>query len=138
MTTETIDSTLAQRGSNYGEFRLHAALTQALKSVMRGTLFEDLQNPASAKDFQDSQALLKAKWGTLRPDSREGLEMIQHKIGRMLNGNPELHDSTHDCVGYAKLVADRIAREQAEPVAPKPVPVPAHIAESVWALEQTR
>ena len=114
MSTETIDATLAQRGSKYGEFRLHAALTQALKSVMRGTLFEDLQNPASAKDFQDSQALLKAKWKDMRPDVRECLEMVQHKIGRALNGDPEWAENFHDLAGYSLLVDRRQVKDQAE------------------------
>jgi hypothetical protein len=37
-----IETTLAERGARYGEFLGHAAITQALKSVMRGTLLEDL------------------------------------------------------------------------------------------------
>jgi hypothetical protein len=47
-------------------------------------------------------------WKRLSKDKREALEMIQHKIGRILNGNPEFHDSWHDIVGYAKLAADRV------------------------------
>ena len=35
--------------------------------------------------------------------------MIVHKIGRILNGDPEFHDSWHDIVGYAQLAADRVA-----------------------------
>lgn len=136
MTTETIDTTLAQRGSKYGEFRLHAAITQVLKSAMRGTLFEDLQNPASVKDLQDSQKLLKEKWGTLRPDVRECLEMLQHKIGRALNGDPEYFDNFRDAQGYSKLVEDRINNEASEAAAPKPA-APAEPG-TVWALEQPR
>lgn len=117
MTTETITETLAQRGSKYGEFRLHAAITQVLKSAMRGTLFEDLQNPASVKDLQDSQALLKEKWGTMRPDVRECLEMLQHKIGRALNGDSEWAENFHDAGGYSLLVDKRQVKEQSE--APK-------------------
>ena len=52
------------------------------------------------------------KWHLLAPDQKEALEMIAHKIGRILNGDPNYHDSWHDIVGYAKLVADRLAAEQ--------------------------
>lgn len=106
-----IKATLEQRGSRYGEFRLHAAITQVLKSAMRGTLFEDLRNPRFVEDVRDSQELLKQKWETLRPDAKESLEMVQHKIGRILNGDPEYDDSWTDQSGYATLVVERIHRE---------------------------
>lgn len=82
-----IDATLAERGSRYGSFTTHAFITQQLKRVMAGS----------------------PKWGELNPDQAEALEMIVHKIGRILNGDPHYHDSWHDIVGYAKLVADRLA-----------------------------
>ncbi len=82
-----IDATLAERGSRYGSFEGHAAVTQRLKQAMVNT----------------------DKWHLLAPDQKEALEMIQHKIGRILNGDPNFHDSWHDIVGYAKLVADRLA-----------------------------
>ena len=52
-------------------------------------------------------------WPGLTDAQREALEMVAHKIGRILNGDPNYHDSWHDIVGYAKLVADRLQREQA-------------------------
>ena len=107
-----IKATLEQRGSRYGEFRLHAAITQVFKSAMRGTLFEDLRNPKFVEDVRDSQELLKQKWEDMRPDVRECLEMVQHKIGRMLNGDPEYIDSPYDIIGYVQLVVDRMNREQ--------------------------
>lgn len=82
----SIDATLAERGSRYGNFRGHARITQALKTVMH----------------------MERKWGTLTKDKQEALDMIAHKIGRILNGDPEYHDSWHDIVGYAKLVADTL------------------------------
>jgi hypothetical protein len=48
-------------------------------------------------------------WSRLQPDQQEALEMIAHKVGRILNGDPNYHDSWHDIVGYTKLVADRLA-----------------------------
>lgn len=82
-----IQATLAERGSRYGSFGEHARITQTLKATMQTA----------------------PKWGSLAPDQAEALEMIQHKIGRILNGDPNYHDSWHDIVGYAQLVADRLA-----------------------------
>lgn len=84
--TDGIDATLMERGGRYGEFPEHARITQNLKRAM-------VDSP---------------NWGSLTDDKREALEMIAHKIGRVLNGDPEYHDSWHDLVGYAKLVADRL------------------------------
>jgi hypothetical protein len=83
-----IDKTLAERGSRYGDFTDHAVITQALKDVMRST----------------------PNWGFLSDDKKEALEMVAHKIGRILNGDPNFHDSWHDIIGYTKLVADRLEK----------------------------
>jgi hypothetical protein len=82
-----IDETLQQRGSRYGAFPGHARITQNLKRAM-----------------QDSP-----NWGTITDQQREALEMVAHKIGRILNGDPNYHDSWHDIIGYTKLVADELA-----------------------------
>ena len=37
--------------------------------------------------------------------------MIFHKIGRIVNGDPNYADSWHDIAGYAKLVEDRLNKE---------------------------
>jgi len=84
--TQDIDTTLTERGSRYGLFVDHARITQNIKEAM-----------------QDSP-----NWETLAVDQKECLEMIAHKVGRILNGDPNYHDSWHDIVGYAKLVADRL------------------------------
>lgn len=82
----SIDATLGERGKRYGKFKNHAAITQSLKDVMRGC----------------------GKWPDLDYDQIEALEMIAHKIGRILNGDPNYADSWIDIAGYAKLVADRL------------------------------
>lgn len=81
-----VDATLNQRGQRYGEFKTHAQITQDLKEVMR----------------------LTDNWELLQPFQVEALEMIAHKIGRILNGDPNYDDSWVDIAGYAKLVADRL------------------------------
>ena len=82
-----IGATLAERGSRYGSFAEHARITQAIKAAMADS----------------------PNWSTLDDDMRETLEMIAHKAGRILNGDPLYHDSWHDIIGYTKLVADRLA-----------------------------
>lgn len=86
MATTDIDSTLAERGKRYGTFAVHARITQDLKDAMRYT----------------------PNWEKLAPDQREALEMTAHKIGRILNGDPDYADSWVDIAGYTKLVADRL------------------------------
>lgn len=81
-----IGNTLAERGSRYGVFAEHANITQRLKMVMYDT----------------------PKFGDLENDQIEALDMIAHKIGRILNGDPNYADSWVDIAGYAKLVADRL------------------------------
>lgn len=83
-----IDAILDQRGSRYGNFMTHAKITQELKSVMGMYLYDQ------GRELAD--------------DQMEALEMIFHKIGRILNGDPDYADSWIDIAGYAKLVADRL------------------------------
>ena len=87
MTTNT-DDILAERGSRYGTFVGHAEISQDLKCSM-------------------AQHLAKRS-KTLDNDQWEALEMIAHKIARIINGNQNYHDSWADIAGYAKLVADRL------------------------------
>lgn len=86
-----IDNTLAERGTRYGDYTFHAAITQDLKKVMHAA----------------------PKWTQLGDHQKETLEMIAHKIGRILNGDPNYHDSWHDIVGYAKLSADQLVKDNA-------------------------
>jgi hypothetical protein len=81
-----VTETLTERGNRYGKFKDHAELSQQLKNVMR----------------------CSDGWGALDYDMREALEMIQHKVARILNGDPTYADSWHDIAGYAKLVDDRL------------------------------
>lgn len=85
-----ISDTLKARGGRYGVFISHATITQRLKDAMHDT----------------------PNWSVLAPDMREALDMVAHKIGRILNGDPNYHDSWHDINGYVKLVADRLYVEQ--------------------------
>ncbi len=81
-----IQDTLTERGKQYGVFEFHASIAQQLKEVMR----------------------TRGGWDHLSYDKMEALEMIQHKIARILNGDPNTHDSWHDIAGYATLIADTL------------------------------
>lgn len=80
---------LIERGRRHGEFRDHARITQNLKAMMI--------DPGGS-----------SKWQMLSAIQREALEMIQHKIGRILAGDPDYADHWDDIAGYARLVADRV------------------------------
>ena len=84
---------LTERGKRYGTFEGHAVITQNLKDAMRS-------------HFKEGQDI--APWHSLAKDQKEALEMIAHKIGRILNGDPNYADSWDDIAGYAKLVGDRL------------------------------
>ena len=86
MGEELLEETLKDRGDKYGRFIDHAMTTQYIKGVMQK----------------------QAKWNYLAPDQKEALEMIAHKIGRILNGDPNYEDSWHDIAGYAELVSKRL------------------------------
>lgn len=81
-----IEQTLAERQKTHGAFKTHAVISQKLKTVMHET----------------------EMWQHLSDEECEALEMIAHKIARILNGNPKIHDHWHDIAGYATLVADRL------------------------------
>lgn len=86
------DQMLADRGKRYGEFSKHAEITQGIKAVM-------FSHP---------------NWDSMQPDQREALEMIAHKIGRIINGDPDYLDSWSDVVGYARLVEKRLTEDAVE------------------------
>lgn len=88
----TTEQILEERGKRYGDFAGHAAASQDLKLAIR------------------VQLALRNKH--LAQDQYEALEMICHKIARIINGDPDYADSWHDIAGYAKLVADRLDQEQ--------------------------
>jgi len=84
MITEILD----ERGKRYGTFVGHAEVSQQLKTVMGDALMQ------RGKD--------------LTHDQNEALDMIAHKIARIINGDPNYADSWIDIAGYAQLVADRL------------------------------
>ena len=86
----SIEKVLAERGTRYGEFEEHARITQGIKRAMVNS----------------------HNWRHLSDDMKEALEMIAHKMGRILNGDPKYIDSWTDIVGYAKLVEDYLIKKE--------------------------
>ena len=83
-----VNATLDTRAKDYGLFKDGAALMQSLK--------RKLAEHAAKHDK------------TFADDQWEALEMIVHKMGRIVNGNPDVVDHWVDIAGYATLVADRL------------------------------
>ena len=81
-----IESLVTARGNLYGKFADGAKIMRALKGVMHKT----------------------DGWSRLTDSQREALDMIQHKIGRILNGDPAYDDNWKDIAGYSKLIADEL------------------------------
>jgi len=77
-----LENTLKERKGNYGSFDSNANTCQSIKELMRR---------------HDS-------WSNMKPYQMESLDMIAHKLARILNGDPNYIDSWHDIAGYATLV----------------------------------
>lgn len=87
-----IEKTLEERGKRYGSFKGHASISQSFKDVMYNT----------------------PRWRYLSTSQQESLEMIGHKIGRILNGDPNYIDSWVDIAGYAQLIVQELEAQQDE------------------------
>ena len=86
------DALLAERGKTHGDYNEHADATQSMKH-----LFRQYRN-----------------WSKLSYAQKETLEMIAHKIGRALTGDPDHIDHWDDIAGYAKLVSNILREREAK------------------------
>lgn len=84
--TSSTEALITERGTRYGKFKDGADIMQLLKDTMR-----DVDG-----------------WNNLTASQKEALDMIQHKIGRILNGDPTYDDSWKDIAGYAKLIVNEL------------------------------
>lgn len=84
--TMQVEQILEQRGERYGLFMANANTCQSLKRVLH----------------------MNENWHHLASDQREALDMICHKMARIINGDPNYRDSWDDVAGYATLVAKRL------------------------------
>lgn len=83
-----VDAILDSRAKDYGKFIEGAEIMQMLKRIVHN--------------------YIEVRGTQLAFDQREALDMIIHKIGRIINGNPDKADSWRDVAGYSTLVADRL------------------------------
>lgn len=85
----SIEKTIEVRANRYGSFDDNAITSQRIKKIMR--------NSRNWEYFSDAQ--------------KESLEMIAHKLARILIGDPSYHDSWHDIEGYARLISQELIKE---------------------------
>lgn len=72
---------LNERASTHGDFDVGSAIEQELKAALR----------------------LGPNWQRMHPAQRSALEMICHKMSRILAGDHNFLDSYRDIAGYAQL-----------------------------------
>ena len=88
-----IEEVLKHRQATYGSFTKNAEISQMLKYFMaQGTNYKQMPVP-----------------------HREALEMIVHKIARIVNGDPNYIDNWVDIIGYSQLVIEEIKSYDEEP-----------------------
>lgn len=85
---DTVDDVLNARAKNYGKFIEGAEIMQMIKRLVYNYVHQ--------------------RNTSLAFDQLEAIDMIIHKLGRIINGNPDHTDSWVDIAGYAMLVADRL------------------------------
>ena len=85
---DAINDLLIVRGKTHGDYNDHARITQNLKAMIYN----------------------EVNFHRLSATQRETLDMIAHKIGRILAGDPDFRDHWADIAGYAKLSADRCTK----------------------------
>lgn len=83
---------LEERAKTHGSFLENSSVSQRLKDVLRYDM-------AHTK---------------LRCTQREALDMICHKIGRILAGNPDFIDHWQDIAGYAQLIVNELEGQDDE------------------------
>ena len=86
MIVENITDILKERNGRYGTFKSNAQLSQTLKELIK---------------YDNAN-----EWLSLEFEHREAIEMILHKISRIVCGDANYKDSWVDIQGYAKLGED--------------------------------
>jgi len=82
------EALVTERGKTHGAFEDHAGATQDLKRVFEKHNFARV---ATRKQLP------------LTDMQRESIEMILHKIGRIVAGDANFQDHWDDIAGYAKI-----------------------------------
>jgi hypothetical protein len=88
--TMSVHDILSERQKTHGDFTDVADIGHCLKEVMR-----------TSKNWREDN---------LSASVMEGLDMIQHKIARVLSGNPLEEDHYKDIAGYAECILRTLRR----------------------------
>lgn len=88
-----IQETLASRAGTHGDFRENGRIMQRLKDTAR-------------TGFNWPYEMMRAGSNPLTPEQCEAIDMIFHKVGRILSGNPNEPDHWFDIAGYATLIVN--------------------------------
>jgi len=86
------DELLADREKRYGPYKTHSTISQNMKLTM--------------------QVVDPEKWDMMPDSHKESLEMIVHKIARIINGDPNYRDNWVDIAGYATLITQEIDKNE--------------------------
>lgn len=100
-----MDSILAARKSRHGDFKTQADISQALKRVIRGTRGIDFQRI-------ETHERVVSSWNSLDTHQQEALEMIVHKIARVIAGDANYDDHWRDISGYSFRVEETLENTQ--------------------------
>jgi hypothetical protein len=84
---QSIEEVLEERGKTHGDFRVQSSVSQQLKTV------------------------IKPHTGGMSATKKEALEMIVHKVARILAGNSDVQDHWDDIAGYSLLVSNLLKEE---------------------------
>ena len=86
MEDKKLATVLSERGSRYGTLMSNATISQGLKEILHRS----------------------SNWEAMPPDMREALDMIVHKISRIVEGDFDYDDSWIDISGYSTLIVERL------------------------------
>lgn len=87
----SIDNILKERGENYGKFEDNSRTAQMFKMIAR---------------------MNSDHWLNLNDEQREAIDMILHKLSRIIHGNPDYVDSWSDIIGYATLIEESLTKTE--------------------------
>lgn len=88
-----IEDLVAERGTTHGNFSDHARITQQLKLIIKQELIQRQKRGQVPLNFQHVEAL----------------DMIMHKVGRIIAGDPAFQDHWDDIGGYAKIATRKFS-----------------------------
>ena len=91
---QSVQNTLKQRQTRYGDFDKHSKISQAMKMAFADGYVN------TGKDIEDMPDYM---W--------EAMSMICHKLARVANGDHMYDDNWRDIAGYAELVVKELNKD---------------------------